>query len=121
VGLDHSFYRPPSISQLAHYASQVPDDFHICPKAWEGITIPAYADHPRYGGKAGNPNPRFLDAAWCDEMVLRPVREGLGTRTGGVLPALDGQTPIYVLANNRAEGNAPATIQAIVDGLTPPE
>lgn len=242
VGLDHSFYRPPSVPQLAHYAAQVPDDFHICPKVWEDITIPAYADHPRYGDRAGKANPHFLDAAWCDEMVLRPLREGLGLHAGplifefqryggepatflpaldrffsqlpqgryaveirnpfilgpryaGILrahgvahvynhwtampplatqheklggrfttplavvrlltplgltharaverfapyralavpqpkmradvlalirQALDEQTPIYVLANNRAEGNAPATIQALVDGMDSP-
>jgi len=55
VGIDHSFYRPASAAQLAHYASQVPEDFRFCSKVWEDITIPAYAHLPRYGAKAGKP------------------------------------------------------------------
>ena len=31
--------------------------------------------------------------------------------------AVSEQRPIYVLVNNRAEGNAPLTIQALADGL----
>jgi uncharacterized protein YecE (DUF72 family) len=34
--------------------------------------------------------------------------------------ALTEQTAVYVLANNRAEGHAPSTIQAIADGLQTP-
>ncbi len=82
VGLDHTFYRPPTTSQLAFYATQVPTDFHFCSKVWEDITVPAFADLPRYGRRAGNPNPRFLDAALCDDFVLRPSREGLGDHAG---------------------------------------
>jgi len=82
VGIDHSFYRPASAKQLAHYAEQVPDDFRFCSKVWEDITIPAYANLPRYGIKAGKPNPRFLDAgAFCD-LVLGPAQEGLGQKLG---------------------------------------
>lgn len=63
VGIDHSFYRPASTAQLAHYARQVPADFHFCSKVWDKLTVPAYAHLPRYGAKAGQPNPRFLDHA----------------------------------------------------------
>jgi uncharacterized protein YecE (DUF72 family) len=85
VGVDHSFYRPPAESQWAGYAAQVPEDFRICSKAWEELTIPAFADHPRYGPKAGKANPRFLDAALCEELVLAPARAGLGGRIGPVI------------------------------------
>jgi len=85
VGLDHSFYRPPTASQLEHYRSQVPADFRICSKVWEEITIPAYANQARYGAKAGTANPRFLDASLCQEMVLGPSLEGLGTQAGPFL------------------------------------
>jgi hypothetical protein len=34
--------------------------------------------------------------------------------------ALAEQTAVFVLANNRAEGNAPSTIQPIADGLQAP-
>jgi len=82
VGLDHTFYRPPTPAQLAHYVSQLPEGFRVCSKVWEDITIPAYARLPRHGGKGGADNPRFLDAAICDELVLRPSAAGLGARTG---------------------------------------
>lgn len=82
VGLDHTFYRPPAASQLAEYAAQVPAGFRICSKVWEEITIPAYANHSRYGTKAGTVNPRFLDAALCEELVLRPSRHALGDHAG---------------------------------------
>ena len=85
VGVDHSFYRPPTAAQWASAAAQVPDDFRICSKVWEELTIPAYADHPRYGLKAGRANPRFLDAALFAEMVLASLREGLGGRAGPLI------------------------------------
>jgi len=82
VGIDHSFYRPAGAKQLAHYAEQVPDDFRFCSKVWEDITIPAYANLPRYGTKAGKPNPRFLDAGVFRDLVLGPAQESLGQKLG---------------------------------------
>jgi uncharacterized protein YecE (DUF72 family) len=82
VGIDHSFYRPASAAQLAHYASQVPEDFRFCSKVWEDITIPAYAHVPRYGAKAGKPNPRFLDAGAFRDLVWAPAQESLGSKLG---------------------------------------
>ena len=82
VGIDHSFYRPASATQLAHYASQVPADFHFCSKVWEELTVPAYADLPRYGAKAGKPNPRFLDSNLFLEMVLQPFLDAIPDRIG---------------------------------------
>jgi hypothetical protein len=73
VGIDHSFYRPASAKQLAHYAEQVPDEFRFCQKVWEDITVPAYANLPRYGAKAGKPNPRFLDIGAFHDLVLQPA------------------------------------------------
>lgn len=82
VGIDHTFYRPAGAKLLAHYAEQVPDDFRFCSKVWEEITVPAYANLPRYGAKAGQPNPRFLDVAAFRELVLAPAQEGLGEKLG---------------------------------------
>ena len=61
VGNDSTFYRPATTNQLKRYLTQIPDDFEMCCKVWEEITIPTYATHGRYGTKAGKPNPRFLD------------------------------------------------------------
>jgi uncharacterized protein YecE (DUF72 family) len=82
VGIDHSFYRPGTAEQFAHYATQVPEEFRFCQKVWEEITIPIYAKHPRYGTKTGTANPRFLDTAAFTDLVLGPWQEGLGKRAG---------------------------------------
>ena len=75
VGNDSTFYRPPNANQLRRYLSQIPEDFQMCFKVWEEITIPSYAKQPRYGARAGQPNPRFLDAKLFNELVLTPYRE----------------------------------------------
>ena len=82
VGIDHTFYRPASAVQLAHYARQVPEDFRFCSKVWEEITIPAFANLPRYGAKAGKPNPRFLDIGAFRDLVWAPAQESLGSKLG---------------------------------------
>ena len=40
VGNDSTFYRPPTANQLRHYLTQIPEDFQMCFKVWEEITIP---------------------------------------------------------------------------------
>lgn len=82
VGIDHAFYRPAGAKQLARYAAQVPDEFRFCSKVWEEITVPSYANLPRYGVRAGKPNPRFLDAGAFKDLVLQPALEGLGPKLG---------------------------------------
>jgi hypothetical protein len=47
VGNDSPFYRPPTANQLRRYLSQIPEDFQMCFKVWEEITIPSYAKQPR--------------------------------------------------------------------------
>lgn len=82
VGLDQSFYRPPTTAQLAHYAQQIPPGFEMCSKVWEEITIPRFADQARYGAKAGRDNPRFLDAGLFRDQVLAPYAEAFEPFTG---------------------------------------
>jgi uncharacterized protein YecE (DUF72 family) len=75
VGNDSTFYGPPTANQLRHYLTQIPEDFQMCFKVWEEITIPSYALHNRYGTDAGQPNPRFLDAQLFKDFVLTPHRK----------------------------------------------
>ncbi len=82
VGLDQTFYRPPTENQLTHYASQLPPGFEMCSKVWEELTIPRFADHPRYGAKAGQRNPRFLDAELFRDLVLAPYERAFRDHTG---------------------------------------
>jgi uncharacterized protein YecE (DUF72 family) len=75
VGNDSTFYRPPSANQLTHYLTQIPEDFEMCFKVWEELTIPTYAKHPRYGPRAGQPNPNFLHADAFVKLVLQAHRD----------------------------------------------
>lgn len=75
VSNDATFYRPPTANQLRHYLKQIPEDFEMCFKVWEEITIPVYANHPRYGLEAGKANPHFLNAKLFTDRVLTPYRE----------------------------------------------
>ncbi|GMV48835.1 MAG: hypothetical protein AMXMBFR67_03780 [Nitrospira sp.] len=82
VGIDHTFYRPATAAQLAHYGTQVPAHFRFCSKVWEELTIPTYAALPRYGAKGGKSNPHFLDEALFRDLVLTPFVESLPDRIG---------------------------------------
>lgn len=82
VGLDQAFYSPPNEAQLAQYAAQLPPGFEMCSKVWEEITIPRYPNLPDYREKAGQPNPRFLDATLFKEMVLPPYQRVFKDYTG---------------------------------------
>jgi len=75
VGNDSTFYRPPTAGQLRRYLNQIPEDFEMCCKVWEEITILRFATLTRYGSKAGQLNPRFLDAKLFQDLVLTPYRE----------------------------------------------
>jgi uncharacterized protein YecE (DUF72 family) len=76
VGNDSTFYRPPTANQLKNYLNQIPEDFQMCFEVWEELTIPTFSKQPRYGVKAGQPNPRFLDASLFKDLVLTPVSRG---------------------------------------------
>ncbi len=75
VGNDSTFYRPPTASQLTNYLRMMPDHVQMCCKVWEEITIPTYAKHARYGVRAGQPNPHFLNAEAFNQLVLQPYRD----------------------------------------------
>jgi uncharacterized protein YecE (DUF72 family) len=71
VGIDSTFYAPPRLGVLEHYASLVPDSFRWVSKVWEQITAPAFPRHPRYGALSGKVNSRFLDPIQFTEEVLK--------------------------------------------------
>lgn len=81
VGIDHTFYGPPTPRMLAHYSAQLPPGFQCCAKVWEEITVPVFSSGLRYAKKAG-PNPRFLDASYFIDMVLAPFNEAFSEHTG---------------------------------------
>ncbi len=75
VGIDSSFYAPMSSETLQRYAEQVPSGFQWVSKVWEGISVPEFPRHKRYGDKAGQKNPNFLDAELFEQSVLTPCRQ----------------------------------------------
>lgn len=74
VGIDSTFYRPPTEKQLINYAEQVPKNFQWLSKVWEDITAPVFPKHPRYGARKGQKNPNFLNPEIFEEAVLEPYR-----------------------------------------------
>jgi uncharacterized protein YecE (DUF72 family) len=81
VGIDHTFYGPPTPKMLAHYAEQVPTGFQACAKVWEDVTVPIFPSGLRYAKKSGR-NPHFLDANHFIDMVLAPFDEAFRDHTG---------------------------------------
>jgi uncharacterized protein YecE (DUF72 family) len=77
VGLDRSYYAPVPVEELRDYACAIPADFRMVVKVWEEITLPVFPDHPRYGARAGQANPHFLDVSVFLEAFVRPFRDAL--------------------------------------------
>lgn len=82
VGLDQTFYRPPTEKQLHDYAAQLPDGFEMCSKVWERITIPQFPNLPEYGAKAGLQNADFLNAEIFLNEVLPPYQRAFKDHMG---------------------------------------
>jgi len=86
VGLDASFYGPPTEATLDRMHAQMPLGMRWVSKVWEEVTIPRFPTHPRYRDKAGQLNPHFLDVELFEREVLRPFdRDGIRERCGPFL------------------------------------
>lgn len=83
VGVDKTFYRPAPAAEFARLGSQVGDDFRFLVKAHRVCTSVFHRDSadPRRSSK----NPRFLNAEYATQAVVRPAVEGLGQRLGAIL------------------------------------
>lgn len=85
VGVDRTHYAPLPADEFATLAAQVPDAFRFLVKAHDHLTLARFPNHARYGAQAGRINPRFLDAAYATDAVVRPFVEGLGRKAGPLL------------------------------------
>ncbi len=85
VELDRSYYEPLPLEYYTELAAQVPDDFRFAAKAHEDCTAVRFPAHARYGGRAGQRNPRLLDAAYASDHVIAPFVEGLGSKAGPLI------------------------------------
>jgi uncharacterized protein YecE (DUF72 family) len=81
ASVDRSYYGPLRAADVASYAAQLDDaraltptlpPFRLVSKVWEELTTAVFPSHPRYGARAGQRNPHFLDASRFREEVLAP-------------------------------------------------
>ena len=71
VCVDAAYYRFPEPDQLKEMMELVPDDFRFALKATDTITIKTFPALPRFGTRAGKPNPDFLNASLFTDHFLR--------------------------------------------------
>lgn len=81
VCIDRSYYGPLRAADVDAYAEQLDEAaalapslprFQVVSKVWEEITTAVFPRHPRYGARAGERNPSFLDASRFLSEVLAP-------------------------------------------------
>ncbi len=71
---DFAFYQFPSERYWATLFGSTPEPFTFGLKVPEDITVATWPGHARYGGRAGEKNGHFLDAATFDRHFARPLR-----------------------------------------------
>ena len=72
VGVDATYYRFPDARLLAGLVSQVPPAFKLSFKVTDEITLKRFTRLPRFGPRAGEANPGFLDASLFADRFLAP-------------------------------------------------
>jgi len=93
VGIDSTFYRPPTRETLEAYAATFPPGFVAVAKVYERFTIRRFARHPKWGTLAGERNPDFLDAQQCTDLVVGPWLEVLGEHAGPLIFEFQAMNP----------------------------
>lgn len=77
VSGDFAFYQFPTVAFWKDLFAQVQRPFRFAFKAPEDITVRAFPAHDRYGMRAGQANPTFLDGTAFSRQFLQPLREHL--------------------------------------------
>jgi len=72
VSVDATYYKFYDQSALEQLAAQVPAEFQFAFKVCGDLTLRRFPQVPRFGPRAGQVNPRFLDAGLFAEAVLAP-------------------------------------------------
>jgi uncharacterized protein YecE (DUF72 family) len=85
VEIDRTYYEPLPADAFRAYARQVPEDFRFIVKAHDACVLVRFPPHARYGARAGQPNPLFLDPEHASREVVAPALEGLGPKLGVVM------------------------------------
>lgn len=81
VGIDSSFYAPPTPAVLRSYAAALPPGFRCVSKVWDRITVHTHAK-ARNKSAGGERNPDFLNAELFISDVLDPYREHFADHLG---------------------------------------
>ncbi len=82
VGVDFTFYNWPQPNTIESLLPMVPENFPLCFKVTDRITLPYFPSIPRFGQLMGQRNPEFLDANVFQKKFLQPLaklrnRQGL--------------------------------------------
>jgi uncharacterized protein YecE (DUF72 family) len=67
---DFAFYQFPSDEAWSETFAQVPSGFRFSLKVPEDVTVERFPDLPRYGRRAGQENPHFMDASLVRDQLL---------------------------------------------------
>jgi uncharacterized protein YecE (DUF72 family) len=84
VSIDRSYYQPLPVEAWRAYREQLPAGFRVTAKMWSEVTRRTFANHPKLGALAGQPNPSYLDVTVASAFI-RDYREGLGEAAGPIL------------------------------------
>jgi uncharacterized protein YecE (DUF72 family) len=82
VGIDSSFYGPPSPRSLTAWSRALPQGFRCVSKVWDRITVHTFTGKREDPALAGRSNPDFLDPALFLREVYQPYRSHFGEHTG---------------------------------------
>jgi uncharacterized protein YecE (DUF72 family) len=81
VGIDSSFYAPPTDEVLRSYAERLPPGFPCVSKVWNQITVQTFAK-AQDPARAGKVNPDFLNPEVFLEAVYEPYRRDFTDHMG---------------------------------------
>jgi uncharacterized protein YecE (DUF72 family) len=75
VCVDAAYYDFPKRDRLLGLAEQVPEDFRFGFKVTDAITVRKFPNLARFGARAGQANPDFLNPALFESAFLKPCEE----------------------------------------------
>jgi uncharacterized protein YecE (DUF72 family) len=81
VGIDSTFYAPPTPELLRSYAAVLPPGFKCVSKVWDRITVHTFPK-ARFKTEGGELNPDFLNPVLFREAVLDPCLEHFADHLG---------------------------------------
>ena len=81
VGIDSSFYAPPTDEVLGSYAAHLPPGFPCVSKVWNQLTVHTFSK-VQDKARAGQVNPDFLSPDLFLEAVYEPYQRHFADHTG---------------------------------------